>query len=131
MGMRRIELGESSLEIVLTGLTMIEAMQSRLSIPYAHIDRVLPHLAVRPNLLRMSGTAIGPIQEGHYIDGQGGWYFLSYENADRVITIELNGFRLGKELYRAVVLEVDEPQSMAEAIQDRVKTALGPNLSGE
>lgn len=124
--MRRVELHQDTIEVILTGLTMLEAMQGRLSIPYGTIRTVHPKLNVRRHLLRMGGTSIGPIQEGHYIDGEGGWYFLSYENPDRVITLELDGFRLGRQPYLAVAVEVDDPASMTEAIQTRLNDTANP-----
>lgn len=124
--MRRVELHEDTLEIVLTGLTRLEAMQGRLSIPYANIRAVHPRLRARPNLLRVGGTAIGPIQEGHYIDDRGDWYFLSYENPSHVVTIELDDFHLGRQHYCAIAVEVDDPLSMTEAIKNRLASRLKP-----
>jgi hypothetical protein len=117
--MRRIELQPDSIEIVLTGLTMIGALQGRLVIPYANIRAVYPELHLPPRLLRMGGTSIGPIHEGHYI-GEGGWYFLSYENANRVMTLDLEGFRLGRLSYLGIAIEVDDPASMAASLAARL-----------
>lgn len=117
--MRRIELQPDNIEIVLTGLTMIGALQGRLVIPYANIRAVYPALHLPPGLLRMGGTAIGPIHEGHYI-GEGGWYFLSYENANRVMTLILEGFRLGRLPYLGIAIEVDDPPSMASLVLSRL-----------
>ncbi len=123
--MRRVELHQDTLEIVLTGLTRLEAMQGRFSIPYAHIHAVHANLAPHPNLLRLAGTAVGPnSQEGHYIDENGGWHFLSYENPNGVITIDLKDFNVGRQHYVTIMVEVDDPVSMAEAIQNRLVSDL-------
>ncbi len=117
--MRRVELEANTVEIILTGLTMLEALQGRISIPYANIRRVFPELRVPPNLLHAGGTAIGRIQEGHYI-GDDGWYFLSYENPSQVITLELEDFYLGRQRYRAAAVEVMDPQTVSESISRRL-----------
>lgn len=122
--MRRVELHDETVEIVLTGLTMLEAMQGRFSIPYTTIRGVHAALNMPPNLLRLGGTAIGPIQEGHYI-GDRGWYFLSYENPDRVVTLDLEDYHVGRQLYCGVAVEVADPETMAEAIRNRLPTAPG------
>ncbi|NMP24538.1 hypothetical protein [Sulfobacillus harzensis] len=75
--MRRVELGDEALIIQLTGLTMLEALQGRLVIPYEQIAVVHDSLVIPP-LLRVGGTTLGPIHEGHYVGDQG-WYFLSLE----------------------------------------------------
>ena len=120
--MRRVELTDQTVEIVLTGLTMLEAMQGRLSIPYNKITAVHPRLNMPPNLLRLGGTSIGSIQEGHYL-GDRGWYFLSYENPDRVVTLELDDFHLGRQPYHGVAVEVPDPQGTAGAIDVRRSAA--------
>lgn len=117
--MRRVELGDQSVKITLTGLTMVEALQGRIEIPYGNISTVHPQLRVPPHLLRVGGTSLGPMQEGHYV-GDSGWYFLSYENPDRVLTLNLDGFYLGRQPYCAVAIEVDDPETMAEAIRNRL-----------
>lgn len=118
--MRRVELTDEAVEVVLTGLTMLEAMQGRLSIPYNKITGVHPTLATPDNLLRLGGTGIGPIQEGHYI-GDRGWYFLSYENPDRVVTLDLDNFHLGRHPYYGVAVEVADPEVMAQEIRRRMQ----------
>jgi hypothetical protein len=119
--LRRIALNDEALEIVLTGLTMLGAFTSRVVIPYRHIETVWSRLRVPPRLLRLGGTSIGPIHEGHYL-GEDGWYFLSYENPDRVITLDLRDFRWGRHLYCGAAIEVDDPVTMAAAIKERLST---------
>lgn len=126
--MRRVELHQDTLEIVLTGLIRLEAMQGRISIPYTHIHAVHANLAPHPNLLRLVGTAVSPnAQEGHYLDESGGWHFLSYENPNRVITIDLKDFHMGRQHYVTIMVEVDDPVSMAEAIRNRLIGDLNPH----
>lgn len=118
--MRRIELEEQQLVIQLTGLTMVEALQGRLVIPYANIIQVHQALVVPP-LLRVGGTTLGPMHEGHYVGDQG-WYFLSYEDPSRVVTLDLHEYHLGRQLYKGVAIEVDDPETFAEALQNRLDT---------
>ncbi len=117
--MRRIELQDDNVTIILTGLTMLEALQGRLVIPYANIRRVHPELHLPSNLVKLGGTTIGATPEGHFM-GDDGWYFLSFEHQDRVITIELEDFYLGRQMYHAVAVEVDTPEETAAAIQNRI-----------
>ena len=117
--MRRVELHDNTVEIILTGLTMLKALQARVSIPYANIRHAHDSLQIPPNLLHAGGTAIGTIQEAHYI-GEDGWYFLSYENPQRVITLELRDFHLGRQLYCAVAVEVDDPVALAKTVNARL-----------
>lgn len=120
--MRRIELGTDRVVIALTGLTMLEAWQGRLVIPYANILRVYAHLHIPPHLLRVGGTTLGTLHEGHYV-GDRGWYFLSYENPERVLTLDLDEFRLGHQQYAAVAIEVDDPVTLAQAVTRRLSTS--------
>lgn len=123
--MRRVELTDTTVEIVLTGLTMLEAMQGRLSIAYSKIAAIHPYLNLPANLLRLGGTAIGPMQEGHYL-GDHGWYFMSYENPNRVVTLELDRFYLGRQPYHGVAVEVADPKATADAISRRCHSAAPP-----
>lgn len=117
--MRRVELNDNGVTIVLTGLTMLEALQGHLVIPYANIRRVYPNIHIPPDLVKLGGTAIGATPEGHYM-GTNGWYFLSFEHEDRVITLELDDFHLGRQPYCGVAVEVDDPQETASAIQTHI-----------
>ncbi len=117
--MRHIELQDHQLVITLTGLTMLEALQGRLVIPYGAIARVHSRLRVPPRLLRVGGATIGTIHEGHYV-GDKGWYFLSYENPEHVITLDLKNFYIGRHLYVSIAVEVTDPNTVAEAIINRL-----------
>lgn len=119
--MRHIELLDDHIRITLTGLTKIGALQGHLTIPYENIVHVHDHLEVPRNLLRVGGTALGSIQEGHYI-GTDGWYFLSYENPTHVVTLDLANFRLGRQTYVAVAIEVDNPDEVAKNIAQKVES---------
>lgn len=119
--MRRVELHDQNLEIILTGLTMLEALQGRLVIPYAQIAAVYPRLQIPPNLWRLGGTSMGANHEGHYV-GEDGWYFLSFQNPEQVITLNLANFRLGRQRYAGVAVEVDNPDSMAESIKQHLSS---------
>lgn len=117
--MRRVDLHHDNLVITLSGLTMLEALQGKLVIPYRHIIHVHARLRIPPRLLRVGGTTLGAIHEGHYI-GEHGWYFLSYEHPDHIVTLDLDSFYLGRQPYLAVAIEVDDPETLAEAITQRM-----------
>jgi len=116
--MRRVELKDTHLEITLSGITMLEALQGRLIVPYVNIVDVHPQLRVPDNLLRVGGTALGLVHEGHFV-GANGWYFLSYEHFDRVITLDLNDFHLGRQIYHGIAIEVDDPETMCQSLNAR------------
>ena len=121
--MRRITLADETLDITLTGVTMLEALQSHVSIPYANIKAVYDGLNISTPLLRLGGTAIGDIHEGHFY-GDGGWYFLSYEHPDLVVTVELTNFHLGRQHYVAVAIEAENPQEFACQLRKRLRSTL-------
>ncbi|NMP23507.1 hypothetical protein [Sulfobacillus harzensis] len=45
---------------------------------------------------------------------------VSYENPSRVATLELSDFYLGRQRYAGVAIEVDDPQTFAEAVRNRL-----------
>lgn len=67
------------------------------------------------SLIRLGGTAIGEVQEGHFWHGED-WYFLSYEHSDRVIRLTLNGYYIGDRLYKVVAVGVDDPNGIKKKI---------------
>lgn len=113
--MRVVNVVEDHIEIVLTGLAKAGALQGRIEIPYANIARVDDHLVVPHHMLRLGGTSLGPIQEGHF-ESAGLWYFLSFEHPDRVVTIQLKDFRLGRHPYQAVAVGAENPAGLKAEI---------------
>jgi hypothetical protein len=117
---RTIELGEDVLTVHLSGLTSIAAFKRKIVIPYQFISKVETAPPNLQSLIRLGGTSIGDIQEGHFWHG-GDWYFLSYEHPDKVISLTLNGFHIGDRLYKVIVLGVENPQEMKTMIEARLE----------
>lgn len=123
---RIIELGEDALTIRLSGLTSIAAFKRKIVIPYKFIvkvDTVAPNLQ---SLIRLGGTSIGDIQEGHFWHGED-WYFLSYEHPDKVISLTLNDYYIGDRLYKVIVVGVDSPQDMKALIEAKLDNKIDRN----
>jgi hypothetical protein len=123
--MRTVSLGDSELEIVLTGLIKVGALQGKIAVPYADIVSVDDYLSVPQHLMRLAGISMGPIEEGHFIAG-GFWYFLSYEHPDHVVTINLKGYRIGRSSYQAIALEAEHPADMKKMIESHLHPSGAP-----
>ncbi|WP_067929171.1 hypothetical protein [Alicyclobacillus shizuokensis] len=123
---RKIELGEDALTIRLSGLTSIASFKRKIVIPYefiAKVDTVAPNLQ---SLIRLGGTSIGDIQEGHFWHGED-WYFLSYEHPDKVISLTLNDYYIGDRLYKVIVVGVDSPQDKKALIEAKLENTIDKN----
>ncbi|GMA58009.1 hypothetical protein C7445_11610 [Alicyclobacillus sacchari] len=123
---RKIELGEDALTIRLSGMTSIAALKRKIVIPYkfiARVDTAAPNLQ---SLIRLGGTSIGDIQEGHFWHGED-WYFLSYEHPDKVISLTLNDYYIGDRLYKVIVVGVDSPQDMKALIEAKLDKKIDRN----
>jgi len=123
---RTIELGEDALTIRLSGLTSIAAFKRKIVIPYkfiARVETVAPNLQ---SLIRLGGTSIGDIQEGHFWHGED-WYFLSYEHPDKIISLTLNDYHIGDRLYKVIVVGVDSPQDTKALIEAKLENTIDRN----
>ncbi len=104
------------MDIVLSGLVKVSALQSRITVPYSNIVSVDDYLSVPEHLLRLAGISLGPIEEGHFMSG-GFWYFLSFERPDHVVTINLKNYQIGRNAYQAIALESDRPADLKRLIE--------------
>lgn len=66
------------------------------------------------------------IREGNFFKFGDGWYFLSFEDAGRTVTLELGGRAINGRRYLAVVLGVDDLEQVRAAI-----SALAHPVGGE
>jgi hypothetical protein len=132
---RTIELLEDRLAVRLSGITRLAAVTSDFEIPYSAIRSVSAE-PLEISFWRMwkwagANWPLPEIMEGHFRH-DGKWYFLSFEDRNKTITLELEGFKMpfapwpGKRgtfgiepTYHAVVLGVDNPQETANAIAAR------------
>lgn len=118
---RRVENGKGSAIVHLTGLTSLASFKRNLEIPFTSILHVSIGAPNLNSLIRMGGTALGDIQEGHYYHGED-WYFLLYEHSDKVACLTLNGYYIGDRLYKVIAVGVDDPQGMKEIIEERIES---------
>lgn len=116
---RRIEIGKECIVIHLTGVTSIAALKRTLEIPYASIVQVAREVPNRASLIRLGGTSVGDIQEGHFWHGEH-WYFLSYEHPEQVVCLTLNDFTIGHRVYKVVAFGAEHPAEVCEAIRSRI-----------
>ncbi|WAH37285.1 hypothetical protein [Alicyclobacillus dauci] len=116
---RRVDIGHDCVTVHLTGLTSVAALKRNIEIPYKHIVHVSTAAPDPTSLMRLGGTAIGDIQEGHFWHGED-WYFLSYEHPDKVICLTLTGYYIGDRLYKVVAVGVGNPQVMKREIEARI-----------
>ncbi|MBX5436678.1 MAG: hypothetical protein IRZ33_05610 [Alicyclobacillaceae bacterium] len=116
---RRLEWGADALTVHLAGLTAVAAFKRKLVIPYRCIVRVDTKAPPQESLMRLGGTAIGNIRGGHFWHGED-WYFLSYEDPEKVVAITLADFHLGHRRYSTVVIGVEDPQAVKEMLERRM-----------
>jgi hypothetical protein len=140
---RSVELLEDRLVVRLSGMIRVVAATGDFEIPYSAIRSVSaePFEVSIWKMWKMAGAnwPFPEILEGHFRHG-GEWYFLSFEDRNKTITLELEGFKMpfapwpatrgtfGMEpTYRCVVLGVDDPQTMANDIA--VRCGLKPQVT--
>ena len=115
-----IELSESELSVVLSGASTVLALKSHLSVPLSEVSGVevmsLEDARAQGQGIKGAGAHIpGVFRAGSYRTS-GSWQFWYVGHADRVLVIDLSDDR-----YERLVLEVDDPQAMA----DRINAARG------
>ncbi len=114
MPMAEIEITPTSLVVHITGADQFFAMKSRLEVPLEHLVRVttpVPDARSAWHGLRMGGTNLpGVITAGRFVQ-HGEWAFWDVHDPDKAIAIELHD-----ESYARLVIGVDNPEAMAQAI---------------
>ncbi len=111
---RIIDSTGGELRVRLTGPTAIAALKRELRIPLSAI-RSVSIGAPRKLGFRVGGTEVPftGIRAGRFRSG-GGWSFLSFENRDRAVTLELEGQR-----YDRVVLGTEDPEELLRRLERR------------
>lgn len=129
---RSLELLDDRLVVRLGGMTRLAAVTGDFEIPYSAIRSISAEpLEILPWKVAGTGIPFTDIREGHFRLGDD-WYFLSFEDRAKTITLGLEGFKMplapwpgtrgtfGMEpTYRIVVLGVDDPPAMANALAAR------------
>ncbi|TVY08445.1 hypothetical protein [Paenibacillus cremeus] len=110
---RQIELQDDTLVIRFTGLTGVAALKHQLEIPYSAIQKVSIEDIEMPLFTFRIGTSGFGIREGRFlVDGR--WCFLSYENNEHVIVLELE-----EHEYWKVIFQADDPESVVQSIKEK------------
>lgn len=132
---RSIELLEDRLVVRLSGITRLAAVTGDFEIPCSAIRSVSaePFEISFWKMWKMAGAnfPFPEIFEGHFRHG-GEWYFLSFEDRNKTVTLGLEAFKMPfapwpgtrgtfgiEPTYRTVVIGVDHPQATASAIAAR------------
>ncbi|MFE5323001.1 hypothetical protein ACFQ88_30425 [Paenibacillus sp. NPDC056579] len=120
---RNVLFDETQFTLQLQGWTRIFAFKSKVVVPYRTVHSVLVDSYHAPLwMLRMPGTSLAPL---HIYEGsfkyRNEWYFLSYEQPDSLIIVELNGH----DTYRYVIFQIDHPREVAAELRQRVRMSQG------
>ncbi|SFK67100.1 hypothetical protein SAMN03159341_10117 [Paenibacillus sp. 1_12] len=100
---RSVEFTSDRLILHLTGLTSVGALRRRVEIPYSQIIQAsISDFKISLFQFRV-GTSIADVREGRFlIDGS--WCFISYENHNDVIVLELKDHE-----FKQVVFQIEDP----------------------
>jgi hypothetical protein len=119
---RKIVLGPAGVRVELSGLVRLAATTARLSIPYDKIRKVeTSPVRIPLRTLRWGGTMVPltDIWEGHF-RYRGKWFFFSFEDRNRTITLRLEGFTWRGRAYSIVVLGSHDPKKLQEQLVNRL-----------
>ncbi len=114
--MRTIHWQPDALNVELSGMEKFEALAGHFRIPYENIAQGLMGVEVPDHLLRLGGTSLGSLKEGHF-EAMGLWYFLSFRHPEHVVTLELKNFKIGHHRYAAAAIEVEDPDTFLKELQ--------------
>lgn len=122
--MAEIEITPTNLVVHVKGADQFFALKSQLEVPLEHIARVILNPPEVHNIwhgLRVAGTNLpGVITAGRFVQ-HGQWAFWDVHDPKKAICIELHD-----EHYAKIVIGVDDPFGVAEAIT----SAVGGNHAG-
>lgn len=115
---RAVEVTDDAVVVRLTGWSAIAALRREVHIPLRAIRRVATD-RYGPTGLRLAGTAIPwtDIRAGRF-RRDGHWTFLSFDDRDRVVTLELDRTVPGTG-FDVVAVGVDDPVGLAAEIDAR------------
>ncbi|WP_274653557.1 hypothetical protein [Paenibacillus humicola] len=111
---RSIELTEEKLILHLTGLTVAAALKKEIEVPYSSIRSVTVEDFQVSMLKFRIGASIADIREGRFLIGDR-WCFISYENHNHVIVLELTDHKFGK-----VVFQTENPEETRDLILEKM-----------
>jgi hypothetical protein len=112
---RTIEFEPDHLVIRLSGVTSVAALKRRVDVPYASVKHVSVEGFDIPLLQFRVGTSVADLREGRFlIDGK--WCFVSYENHENLLILDLVEHEYGK-----VIIQVENPEEMKRRIIKKLK----------
>ncbi|MFC3885947.1 hypothetical protein ACFOU2_21710 [Bacillus songklensis] len=112
---RSITFEENELIIRFSGLTAFAGLKQELKIPYSSIKNVQAgNFKLHWNALRLFGTSIPRGYKGGRFLYKGQKYFLSYNDVNQVVVLDLEGYD-----YDKVVVQVGSPKQIKSAILKR------------
>ena len=115
---RRIDFDDDALAIRYGGLDVAATLARAVRIPYAAVGSVSIGLTDPPSLLAgrvgLSTAPFGLTLRGRFRE-HGRWSFLDVGDRERAVVLDLTG-----HTYRRVVLTVDDPESFAERVRERI-----------
>jgi hypothetical protein len=115
---RKIEFKEDNLVIHLTGLTVIAALKHNVEIPYSAIKNVTIETFDISLLTFRIGTSGFGVREGRFMVGSD-WYFLTYENHENVVVLDLEDHE-----YKKVVFQIENPEETKQLIISKCTTLI-------
>ncbi|MGD9893836.1 MAG: hypothetical protein AB7R89_08585 [Dehalococcoidia bacterium] len=116
---RTLEFQTDALIVRLTGLTRFAALRGVLRIPYTKIQSVSAEPFHMPaGSIRVGGTSLPftDYRQGNFWKRGIGWFFLSYEHADKTVTLQVDNLASGRFDFSMVVLGADDPAAVAAEI---------------
>lgn len=112
---RTIEYTNDHFILHLSGLTSAAALKRQVEIPYNSINKVsIEDFKLSMFQFRV-GTSIADIREGRFLIGNR-WCFISYENHNDVVVLELEGHEFGK-----VVFQIENPEEVKMRILKHIE----------
>jgi hypothetical protein len=116
--MMTVDVSNGQLDITLTGWDTFWTLKREISVPLEHVKNVEvgPAPYMKWMVLRGAGSRWpGRIMAGHF-HTNGVWSFWNVRKGKRVVMIDLEG-----EHFQRLVLEVGDPDTVAEMVKRAVK----------
>jgi hypothetical protein len=123
---RAVTFERDHLGLAFSGLLHFGTTTARFDVPYSRISDISTDPFRFPRgTLRWGGAWIPftDIREGHFRH-RGEWYFVSFEDRSKTVTLGLNHFTVHRRNYVKVVIQVDDPRKFTRELRRRVSARL-------
>ncbi|MFJ7935928.1 hypothetical protein [Sporosarcina sp. NPDC096371] len=105
---------ECDLLLKISGWTAVLTQRRNIKIPYTSIENVqVGHFKYPWTAIKKTGIATSSYKAGLFII-DGDKYFLSFNDADNVVTLDLKGFEFDK-----IVIEIEDRKQLANELLTR------------